>query len=149
MILRSTTLCAALAVACTLSWNSCSGSGQVVRTSGDTLFTASGLKYIEIQPGTGAQPESGQIVTVHYTGWLTNGKKFDSSFDRGKPFEFPLGEDRVIDGWDEGLMTMRVGGKRRLIIPPELAYGDDEDKPAIPPNSTLIFDVDLLGVRDE
>lgn len=149
MIVHSTLCCIALATACALSWTSCSSTNsENLRKSGDTLITTSGLKYIELQTGTGAQPESRQTVTVHYTGWLTNGQKFDSSFDRGKPLEFPIDMGYVIEGWDEGIMSMRVGGKRRLIIPPDLAYGS-EDKRTIPPNSTLIFDVELLGVKAE
>ncbi|MBK9313075.1 MAG: FKBP-type peptidyl-prolyl cis-trans isomerase [Acidobacteria bacterium] len=108
--------------------------------------TESGLKYIDHVVGTGASPQSGQSVTVHYTGTLTDGSKFDSSVDRGQPFEFTIGIGRVIKGWDEGVMSMKVGGKRRLIIPPHLGYGSRNAGP-IPPNSTLIFEVELLGVK--
>jgi FKBP-type peptidyl-prolyl cis-trans isomerase len=97
--------------------------------------------------GTGESPSPGKIVKVHYTGWLENGAKFDSSADHGQPLEFPIGVGRVIKGWDEGLMTMKVGGKRKLIIPPDLGYGARGAGPMIPPNSTLIFEVELLGVR--
>ncbi len=114
--------------------------------SGDTVTTPSGLKYIDIKVGDGAMPQTGQMVEVHYTGWLTDGTKFDSSRDRGQPFTFPLGMGRVIKGWDEGVASMKVGGERRLIIPPDLAYGS-RPVGAIPPNSTLIFDVDLLGIK--
>ncbi|MBL1255580.1 MULTISPECIES: FKBP-type peptidyl-prolyl cis-trans isomerase [Methylocystis] len=122
-----------------------------VRAEPETTLTASGLKYIDTKPGTGASPKIGQNVTVHYTGWLyvngAKGKKFDSSRDRGEPFDFPLGMGQVIKGWDEGVETMKVGGKRTLIIPPELGYGARAMGNAIPANSWLIFDVELLGVK--
>jgi hypothetical protein len=113
----------------------------------DTITTKSGLKYIVVKEGKGKKAEVGKAVEVHYTGWLTNGKKFDSSRDRGEPIEFILGEGQVIKGWDEGIALMRVGGKMRLIIPPELAYGNRQVGDIIPPNSTLIFDVELMSVR--
>lgn len=122
-----------------------------VRAEPETTLTASGLKYIDTKPGTGASPKIGQNVTVHYTGWLyvngAKGKKFDSSRDRGEPFDFPLGMGQVIKGWDEGVETMKVGGKRTLIIPPELGYGARAMGNAIPANSWLIFVVELLGVK--
>jgi peptidylprolyl isomerase len=108
--------------------------------------TASGLKYIDETVGEGDAPTKGKSVTVHYTGTLTNGKKFDSSIDRKQPFQFTIGIGQVIRGWDEGVMSMRVGGKRRLIIPADLGYGARGAPPAIPPNSELVFDVELLGV---
>jgi ketosteroid isomerase-like protein len=111
------------------------------------VTTPSGLKYVDEVVGTGASPQPGQMVTVHYTGTLENGTKFDSSLDRGKPFEFQIGVGRVIRGWDEGVMTMKVGGKRRLIIPPQLGYGARGAGGVIPPNATLIFEVELLGVK--
>jgi len=114
---------------------------------GKQVTTASGLKYEDIVEGTGASPKPGQIVTVHYTGTLENGKKFDSSVDRGQPFEFKIGVGQVIKGWDEGVMTMKIGGKRKLTIPPELGYGARGAGGVIPPNATLIFDVELLGVK--
>lgn len=110
------------------------------------VTTPSGLQYNDITVGKGATPQAGQTVTVHYTGTLENGQKFDSSRDRGQPFSFVLGRGQVIKGWDEGLSTMRVGGRRWLRIPGSLAYGADGMGP-IPPNATLIFDVELLGAN--
>jgi peptidylprolyl isomerase len=116
-----------------------------------TMTTPSGLQIIDTAVGTGATPKSGQTCVMHYTGWLyengTKGAKFDSSVDRGQPFEFPIGQRRVIAGWDEGVASMRVGGKRTLIIPPALGYGARGAGGVIPPNATLMFDVELLGVK--
>lgn len=112
----------------------------------EIITTPSGLRYIDLQEGDGAMPQSGQNVTVHYTGTLEDGTKFDSSRDRNRPFSFRLGAGQVIRGWDEGLSTMKVGGQRRLIIPPELGYGARGAGGVIPPNATLIFDVELLRV---
>ena len=113
--------------------------------------TASGLRYEDVKVGTGAEPKSGQNCSVHYTGWLyengTKGKKFDSSVDRGQAFQFPVGQGRVIRGWDEGVLTMKIGGKRNLIIPPDLGYGATGAGGVIPPNATLFFEVELLGVK--
>lgn len=111
------------------------------------VTTASGLKYIDEVVGTGDSPKPGQNVTVHYTGTLENGTKFDSSVDRGQPLPFRIGTGAVIKGWDEGVMTMKVGGKRRLIVPPKLGYGAAGFPPSIPPNATLIFEVELLSVN--
>lgn len=106
--------------------------------------TASGLKYIILQEGKGAAPQRGQTVKVHYTGWLMDGTKFDSSLDRGQPFQFQLGMGQVIPGWEEGVMMMKVGEKRKLIIPAGLAYGSRGAGNVIPPNATLVFEVELL-----
>jgi len=107
----------------------------------------SGLKYVDMTVGDGTLAESGKTVSVHYTGWLTDGTKFDSSVDRGQPFSFTLGAGQVIRGWDEGVAGMRVGGKRKLTIPSDLGYGSRGAGGVIPPNATLVFDVELLGVH--
>jgi len=116
-----------------------------------TVTTPSGLKIEDAKVGTGPSPARGQICVMHYTGWLyengVKGKKFDSSVDRNEPFEFPIGMGRVIKGWDEGVASMKVGGKRTLIIPPELGYGARGAGGVIPPNATLMFEVELLGVK--
>jgi len=117
------------------------------KVTGDGTKTSDGLQYWDVKVGTGPVASAGQTVKVHYTGWLTNGKKFDSSVDRGEPFTFALGGGQVIKGWDEGVAGMKVGGKRQLRIPPQLGYGDRGAGGVIPPNATLIFDVELLGVR--
>jgi FKBP-type peptidyl-prolyl cis-trans isomerase FkpA len=126
-------------------------STATAQTIGSTMTTQSGLKITDSKIGTGATPKPGQTCIVHYTGWLyengAKGKKFDSSVDRGQPFEFPVGMHRVIAGWDEGVASMKVGGKRTLIIPPDLGYGARGAGGVIPPNATLIFDVELLGVK--
>ena len=109
--------------------------------------TTSGLQYEDKKVGDGASPSKGQTVTVHYTGWLTDGTKFDSSVDRGQPFNFVLGVGQVIKGWDEGVASMKIGGRRMLVIPAELGYGARGAGGIIPPNATLVFDVELLGVR--
>jgi peptidylprolyl isomerase len=114
--------------------------------STEPIQTASGLRYVELVEGTGTRPTPGDAVSVHYTGWLEDGRKFDSSRDRGQPLTFPIGRGRVIKGWDEGVGSMRVGGKRRLLIPAHLGYGDRGAGSVIPPGATLIFEVELLGV---
>ena len=116
--------------------------------AGEPTFSETGLGIIDIEAGSGETPETGELVVVHYTGWLSeDGTKFDSSLDRGTPFEFVLGLGQVITGWDEGLATMNVGGKRRLIIPSELAYGE-EGSSSIPPDSELTFDIELLEIKE-
>jgi len=113
----------------------------------EPITTASGLIYEDVEPGTGATAQNGQKAKVHYTGWLKNGQKFDSSKDRNDPFEFTLGAGQVIKGWDEGVTGMKVGGKRKLTIPPTLGYGARGAGGVIPPNADLIFEVELLGIK--
>jgi len=137
-----------LVVLCT-SQLACSGAPPLTeKEEKDAIKTKSGLKYLDLKKGDGAEAKKGAKVFVHYTGWLTNGKKFDSSLDSGKPFDFELGAGDVIKGWDEGVAGMKVGGKRKLIIPPDLGYGArGTPDGTIPPNSTLIFEVELLKVE--
>jgi len=120
-------------------------------TAQNVMTTPSGLKIIDTKPGSGASPKTGQTCVMHYTGWLyengAKGKKFDSSVDRGQPFEFKIGQHQVIAGWDEGVATMKVGGKRTLIIPPNLAYGERGAGGVIPANATLLFDVELISIK--
>ena len=115
--------------------------------AGAEVTTASGLKYTDLVVGTGPSPRTGQTAVVHYTGTLANGTKFDSSVDRGQPYPFVMGTGPVIQGWHQGIATMKVGGKRRLVIPPVLGYGATGKPPDIPPNATLLFDVELLEVK--
>lgn len=119
---------------------------ETKKTATKTVTTTSGLKYTDLVVGKGASPITGKQVKVHYTGTLENGKKFDSSVDRKEPFSFVIGVGQVIPGWDEGVMTMKVGGKRKLIIPSKLGYGASGAGGVIPPNATLLFDVELLDV---
>lgn len=121
--------------------------GNITYATGDTVTTESGLKYVDVAIGPGLSPERGQTCIMHYTGWLTDGTLFDSSRDRGQTFEFPIGYGRVIRGWEEGIADMQVGGRRMLIVPPNLGYGSQGAPPVIPPNATLIFDVALLGLK--
>jgi FKBP-type peptidyl-prolyl cis-trans isomerase len=118
-----------------------------LKSDANAVTTPSGLKYVELKEGTGATPKTGQKVVVHYTGTLEDGTKFDSSRDRGQPFDFKIGVGQVIKGWDEGVGTMKVGGRRQLIIPAELGYGSRGAGGVIPPNATLLFDVELLEVK--
>lgn len=120
--------------------------GGPTKVTGEGTKNPSGLQYWDIKPGTGRMAERGNTVKVHYTGWLTTGKKFDSSVG-GQPFKFRIGAHQVIQGWEEGVSGMKVGGKRQLRIPPDLAYGKDGYPGAIPANATLIFDIELLGVE--
>jgi peptidylprolyl isomerase len=144
-------LCAGLAI----PWLATQALSQDQSPSKDTESkmhkTPSGLQYEDVKVGTGAMPQKGQTCVMNYTGWLwengAKGKKFDSSLDRGTPFSFPLGQGRVIKGWDEGVATMKVGGKRNLLIPPELGYGSRGAGGVIPPNATLFFEVELLDVK--
>jgi peptidylprolyl isomerase len=143
---------AALSLIAGLAFAAGSFTQAAAQTAGKTMTTSSGLQITDIKVGTGAAPKRGQTCIMHYTGWLyvngVKGKKFDSSVDRGEPFEFPIGRGQVIAGWDEGVATMKAGGKRTLIIPPALGYGDRGAAGVIPPNATLMFDVELLGVKD-
>jgi FKBP-type peptidyl-prolyl cis-trans isomerase len=142
---------AAIVIACLAGSFAAAPTLAVAQTPGKPMTTASGLQIIDTKAGTGATPKPGQICVMHYTGWLyedgKKGKKFDSSVDRNEPFEFPIGMRKVIAGWDEGVATMKVGGKRTLIIPPALGYGARGAGGVIPPNATLIFDVELLDVK--
>jgi peptidylprolyl isomerase len=129
-----------------IAQNPSTSSTEMTSPAEDNVTTTpSGLKYVDLQEGTGETPTNGQTVVVHYTGTLEDGTKFDSSRDRGQPFQFRIGVGQVIKGWDEGVGSMKVGGRRQLIIPPELGYGSRGIGP-IPPNSTLVFDVELLGI---
>ncbi len=119
----------------------------VSSTEGKDILEAGELRIEDLVVGDGPEAEAGNNVSVHYTGWLTDGTKFDSSVDRGQAFEFPLGAGRVIAGWDRGVAGMKVGGKRKLTIPPELGYGSRGAGAVIPPNATLVFEVELLAVR--
>jgi len=141
----------ALAVLAALGAFALTATPSSAQTQGNTMTTASGLQITDTKAGSGATPKTGQTCVMHYTGWLyengAKGAKFDSSLDRGEPFEFQIGMGQVIKGWDEGVASMQVGGKRTLIIPPQLGYGARGAGGVIPPNATLIFDVELLGVK--
>ena len=125
--------------------------GLTASVMAQSVTTASGLQMADTKAGTGASPKTGQTCVMHYTGWLyqdgKKGAKFDSSLDRGQPFEFAIGTGQVIKGWDEGVATMKVGGKRTLVIPPQLGYGARGAGGVIPPNATLLFEVELIGVK--
>ncbi len=138
---------AALAIGCSRPPEPDTGSGKATTMAENMETTPSGLQYVDVKLGTGASPKQGQTAVVHYTGWLVDGKKFDSSKDRGQPFTFAVGRGQVIKGWDEGVATMKVGGTRKLVIPPDLAYGARGAGGVIPPNATLTFEVELLEVR--
>jgi FKBP-type peptidyl-prolyl cis-trans isomerase len=139
MIALKRTLALAAALAFALPFAAC--------TKKTTQTVEGGLKIEDIKAGSGAEAQPGKRVVVHYTGTLTDGTKFDSSVDRGQPFDFPLGAGRVIQGWEKGVAGMKVGGKRKLVIPPEMGYGERGAPPVIPPNATLVFEVELLEVN--
>jgi FKBP-type peptidyl-prolyl cis-trans isomerase len=124
-----------------------SAGGDFAVDSAALTKTESGLQYQDVTVGNGAEAKQGQTAVVHYTGWLTDGTKFDSSRDRGEPFSFPIGDGQVIRGWDEGVAGMKVGGRRKLVIPANLGYGEMGAPPVIPPSATLVFDVELLDVQ--
>jgi FKBP-type peptidyl-prolyl cis-trans isomerase FkpA len=149
LMFKSMCVIAFLALAATISFSqSKSDNSAPTKVTGAPTKLPDGLEYWDIKVGTGATAKEGQSASVHYTGWLTNGKKFDSSVDRGQPFTVnPLGSAPVIKGWNEGIIGMKVGGKRQLRIPPDLAYGQRGYPGVIPPNATLIFDVELLSVK--
>jgi peptidylprolyl isomerase len=149
MRIRAATLLAVLAAFFALACERTPApeSGKATTMAENMETTPSGLQYVDLKVGTGASPKPGQTTVVHYTGWLVDGKKFDSSKDRGQPFTFAVGRGQVIKGWDEGVATMKVGGTRKLVIPPDLAYGARGAGGVIPPNATLTFEVELLEVR--
>jgi FKBP-type peptidyl-prolyl cis-trans isomerase FkpA len=161
-MVRSTLIAVSIAASATLLMNACTKNSDTAPTTAATTTAASApaantaaiggapvteLKIEDTKVGTGATAEAGKTVSVHYTGYLTDGKKFDSSVDRGQPFKFSLGAGQVIKGWDQGVAGMKVGGKRKLTIPPTLGYGERGAGGVIPPNATLIFDVELLNVE--
>ena len=138
-------------LAAALALPAIAAASSTLAQTGQTMTTSSGLQIVDTKAGTGATPKTGQTCVMHYTGWLyqngAKGQKFDSSVDRGQPFEFQIGRGMVIKGWDEGVASMKVGGKRTLIIPPDLGYGARGAGGVIPPNATLIFEVELLDVK--
>ena len=137
-----------IAIAAYIIVNSQQGKDETLSLqSGELATTATGLQYQDLVVGSGLEAKTGDTVSVHYTGWLEDGTKFDSSLDRNQPFEFTLGLGKVIKGWDEGVAGMRTGGKRKLIIPPDLGYGSSGAGGVIPPNATLIFEVELLDIK--
>lgn len=139
-------LCGVLAACLTISATATASPGKKAKPKEKTVTTKSGLKYIDLKVGKGPTPKPGQTLLVHYTGWLTDGKQFDSS--KGKdPLPFVLGAHRVIKGWEEGMATMKVGGMRTLTIPPSLGYGQEGFPGAIPPNATLLFKVELVAIK--
>jgi peptidylprolyl isomerase len=149
--MKKVALLLSIALAATLAARSASADDQEKKSESKMIKTATGLQYEDTKVGTGASPAKGQTCVMHYTGWLwengAKGKKFDSSLDRGTPFSFPIGQGRVIKGWDEGVSTMKVGGKRTLLIPPDLGYGSRGAGNVIPANATLLFEVELLEVK--
>ena len=148
---RSRAFSFALAIITVIAGGMFASAAVQAQTAGKPMTTPSGLQIIDSKVGTGASPKTGQTCVMHYTGWLwengAKGKKFDSSVDRGTPFKFQIGQGMVIKGWDEGVSTMKIGGKRTLLIPSQLGYGAKGAGGVIPPNATLLFDVELLGIE--
>ena len=147
--LPHTLIAALLAAAFPLLISACADSqdGKAAQSEAREIVTPTGLKYVDLEVGEGPEATSGKNVEVHYTGWLEDGTKFASSLDRQRPFTFRLGAGEVIEGWDQGVAGMKVGGKRKLIIPPDLGYGEQGAGEVIPPGATLVFEVELLGVQ--
>ena len=146
--LSRTCIAALLAAAIPFLTTACAKKATETAQGAPEVANATGLKHQDLKVGDGPEAVSGKTVDVHYTGWLEDGTKFDSSLDRGEPFSFRLGAGQVIEGWDQGVAGMKVGGKRKLTIPPDLAYGQEGAGGVIPPGATLVFEVELLGVRE-
>ena len=147
LLILGTTLLVVMMIACKSVGQSDSDNEISGKGSESVQHTESGLQILDLEIGDGAEVQAGDVASMHYTGWLEDGTKFDSSLDRGRPFEFTLGVGNVIKGWDEGVVGMKINGKRRLTIPPEVGYGSRGAGDAVPPNATLIFEVELLAIK--